>query len=141
MKRSIFGALMTLIVASVIAVPAVHAQKILSADVPFAFAVGSSQMPAGAYEVAQLGDRATLIETADHHDKVLGLYNYAGPSKVGENKLVFDKIGNSYFLREIWTSAKGQGLSVPESQLEKEIQASFREPDGTGAQIVIVALR
>ena len=69
----------------------------------------SNQLPAGAYEVAQVGDRATLIETRDGHDKVLGIYHYAGPSKVGETKLVFDKIGDRYFLREIWTSAQRPG--------------------------------
>jgi hypothetical protein len=138
MKRNVFGALMTLIVACAIAVPSVHAQKVLTADVPFAFTVGSSQMPAGAYEVAQL-DRATLIETRDRHDKVLGLYNYAGPSKADETKLVFDKIGNSYFLREI--CANGQGLEIPESKLEKEIRASNREPGGDGTDTVIVAMR
>ena len=141
MKRNVFGALMTLIVACAIAVPTVHAQSMLTADVPFAFTVGSSQMPAGAYEVAQLGDRATLIETRDRHDKVIGLYNYAGPSKVGETKLVFDKIGNSYFLREIWSSAKGQGLEIPESKLEKEIRASNREPGGDGTEVLVVAMR
>ena len=141
MKRNMFGALMTLIAASVLVVPAVQAQRVLTADVPFAFTVGSSQMPAGAMEVQQVGDRATLIENADGSARVLGLYAYAGPSKAGETKLVFDKVGDRYFLRQIWTSARGQGLSVPESNLEKEIQASNREFGGGGAETVIVALR
>ena len=141
MKRNMFGALMTLIVAGAISVPAAYAQKILTADVPFAFTVGSNQMPAGAMEVQQVGDRATLIETADGSARVLGLYAYAGPSKAGETKLVFDKVGDRYFLRQIWTSARGQGLSVPESNLEKEMQASNREFGGGGAETVIVALR
>ena len=141
MKRNIFGALMTLIVACTIAVPAVHAQKMLTADVPFAFTVGSNQLPAGAYDVAQVGDRATVIETKDGNTKVLGIYAYAGPSKAGETKLVFDKIGDHYFLREIWTSSRGQGLAVPKSKLEKEIMASNRESGGDGAETVIVALR
>jgi len=141
MKRNMFGALMTLIAASVLVVPAVQAQRVLTADVPFAFTVGSSQMPAGAMEVEQVGDRATLIENADGSARVLGLYAYAGPSKAGETKLVFDKVGDRYFLRQIWTSARGQGLSVPESNLEKEMQASNREFGGGGAETVIVALR
>ena len=140
MKRSTFGALMTLIVAFTIAVPAVHAQKILTADVPFAFTVGSTPMPAGAIEVQQVGDSATLIETKDGSDHVLGLYAYAGPSKPGETKLVFDKIGDHYFLREIWSSAKGQGLAIPASKLEKEMMAANHEGGG-GAAPVIVALR
>jgi hypothetical protein len=141
MKRNIFGALMTLIAASVLVVPAVHAQRILMADVPFAFTVTSSQMPAGAYEVQQVGDRATLIEARDGEDKVLGIYSNAGPSKAGETKLVFDKVGDRYFLREIWTSAKGAGLAVPKSKLEKEIQATNRGPGGGETETVVVAMR
>src|SRR3974377_2417151 len=54
MKRNIFGALMTLIVACTIAVPAVHAQKMLTADVPLAFTVGFTQLPPGAYQGRQV---------------------------------------------------------------------------------------
>jgi hypothetical protein len=143
MKRNLFGALMTLVAAFAIAVPAVHAQsKIeLSATVPFAFSVNGNSLPAGDYEVAQVGDRATLIETRDGQNKVLGLYAYAGPSNGDQTKLVFDKIGDHYFLREIWTSARGQGMAVPKSKLENEIQASNRESGGGGAQTVVIALR
>ena len=47
MKRNVFGALMTLIVAFAIAVPVVHAQTIMTANVPFAFSVGQKQLPCG----------------------------------------------------------------------------------------------
>jgi hypothetical protein len=137
MKRNMFGALMTLIVACTIAIPVVHAQTSMTASVPFAFAVGDRQLPAGAYEVRDMG-RATLIATRDGDGKVLGIYQYAGPSN-GETKLVFDKVGDRYFLRQIWSSVHGQGLQLPESKLEKEIQASNRESGG--AETVIVAMR
>ena len=140
MKRNIFGALMTLVEASTIAIPAAHAQTSMNATVPFAFAVGQTQLSAGAYQVRDVG-RATLIVTRDGENKVLGIYQYAGPAKVGETKLVFDKVGDRYFLRQIWTSAHGQGLQLPESKLEKEVQASNREPNGGGAETVIVAMR
>ena len=141
MKRNVFGALMTLIVAFAIAVPVVHAQnKMLTANVPFDFSVNGNQLPAGAYEIDRVGDRATVIQTQDGHFKLLGVYAYAGPSKAGETKLVFDKVGDSYFLREIWSSTSGQGLAVPESKMEKEIRASNRNSGG-GAETVIVAMR
>jgi hypothetical protein len=143
MKHKMFGALMTLIVACTIATPLVHAQsrKLLTADVPFAFAIDSKQMPAGAYEVTKVGDRATLIETADHDNQVLGIYQYAESNKAGATKLVFDRIGDSYFLREIWTSASDQGLQIPASKREKEVMSATRSNSGGGAETVIVALR
>ncbi len=140
MKRNVFGALMTLIVACTIAIPVAHAQTSMRASIPFAFSVGDKQLPSGAYEVRDVG-RATLIATRDGENKVLGIYQYAGPAKVGETKLVFDKVGDRYFLRQIWTSVHGQGLELPASKLEQEIASSSRETLGGGAETVIVALR
>ena len=138
-----FGALMTLIVAFAIAVPMVNAQsqKMLTAKVPFAFSVEGKQLAAGTYEIGELGSRATIIEAKDGSDHVIGLYAYAGPSKPGETKLVFHKVGDHYFLTQIWSSARGQGLAVPESKMEKEMTASNRELGGGGVETVIVALR
>ena len=140
MQRNVFGALMTLIVAFTIAVPVVNAQQsIMSANVPFAFNIGDKQLPAGAYVVREM-DRATLIQSSDGATSVLGIYQYAGPSKADETKLVFNKIGDHYFLAQIWTSARGEGLQIPESKLEKEMRASNSGPQG-GVETVIVALR
>ena len=143
MKRSAFGALMTLIVAFAVSVPAVHAQSsnMLSADVPFAFNIDGKQMPAGQYEVREAGLRATVIETKDGKQHVVGLYSYAGENTKQASKLVFDKVGGEYFLREIWTSATSQGLSVPESKHEKEILSASRGTSGGGSETVIVAMR
>jgi len=140
MKRNVIGALMTLIVAFSIAVPVVNAQStILTANVPFAFSIGDKQLPAGAYAVREM-DRATLIQSREGVHSVLGIYNYAGPSKDDATKLVFSKVGDHYFLAEIWTSARDQGLQIPESKLEKEMRASYSGPQG-GVETVIVALR
>ena len=140
MKRNVIGALMMLIVAFTVAVPVVNAQStILTANVPFAFNIGAKQLPAGAYAVREM-DRATLIQSRDAENSVLGIYNYAGASKADETKLVFHKVGDHYFLAQIWTSARGQGLAVPESKLEKELSASNSGPQG-GVETVIVALR
>ena len=161
MKRNVIVALMTLIVAFTVTVPMVNAQStILAANVPFAFNVGTKQLPAGAYVVREM-DRATLIQGRDGENRVLGIYAYAGPSKGDETKLVFNKVGDhyflaqmwtsargqglevmvtDYFLAQIWTSARGQGLAVPESKLEKELRASNSGPQG-GVETVIVALR
>jgi hypothetical protein len=141
MKRNALGALMTLIVAFAIATPTVHAQTIMSANVPFAFTVGQHQLPEGSYAVSTVGDRATLIQSKDGNEHVLGIYAYAGPSKVGETKLVFKKIGDHYFLSQIWTSATDQGLQVPKSSLEKELEASNTGTATGGGETVIVALR
>ena len=140
MNRNVIGALMILMVAFSIAVPVVNAQStILTANVPFAFSIGDKQLPAGAYAVREMG-RATLVQSKDSVYSILGIYNYAGPSKVNNTKLVFERVGGHYFLAQIWTSARDQGLALPESKLEKEMRASNSGPQGA-VETVIVALR
>jgi len=140
MKRNVIGALMILIVAFSIAVPVVNAQStILTANVPFAFSIGDKQLPPGAYVVREMG-RATLVQSKDSVYSILGIYNYAGPSKDNKTKLVFERVGGHYFLAQIWTSARDQGLALPESNLEKEMRASNSGPQGA-VETVIVALR
>jgi hypothetical protein len=141
MKRNMFGALMTLIVAFAVATPMIHAQTIMKANVPFAFSVGQQQLPAGAYAVREVTSSATLIENKDGSARSLALYQSAGPSKTDETKLVFHKIGDHYFLCQIWSSVRGQGQALPESKLEKEMEASNTGIGGGGAETVIVALR
>jgi hypothetical protein len=141
MKRNVFGALMTLIVAFAIAVPVVHAQQtIMSAKVPFDFSVNGKYLPAGTYQIHELS-HATLIANQDGHFNVLGTYSSAGPSKPGENKLVFDKVGDNYFLRQIWVSARYDGLAVPESKREKEMRAMRASNTSATLETVIIALR
>ncbi len=140
MTRNKFGVLMTLIVACTLAIPLVHAQTIMSASVPFDFSVDGKYLPAGNYQVREISQSATLITSRDGHFNVLGVYANAGPSQADETKLVFDKVGDHYFLRQIWTAARGQGLEIPESKLEKELEASNFGNSG-GAETVIVALR
>jgi hypothetical protein len=121
--------------------PRVHAQRtILSAKVPFDFSVGDKYLPAGTYQICEL-DRGTLISNRDGHFDVLGTYSSAGPSKPGESKLVFDRVGDHYFLRQIWTSARDEGLAVPESKQEKEMRAMRASTTPATLETVIVALR
>ncbi len=55
-------------------------------------------------------------------------------------KLVFDKIGDRYFLSQIWMTQSESGLQLPASKLEKEVRMSANaEP--AGAETVVIALR
>ena len=53
---------------------------------------------------------------------------------------MFHKVGAHYFLAQIRTSVRDEGLTVPECKLEKEMRASNGGAQG-GVETVIVALR
>jgi hypothetical protein len=38
-----------------------------------------------------------------------------------KTKLVFDRVGDQYFLREVWTEGAKSGRQLPKSKLESEL--------------------
>lgn len=139
MKRNVLWALMSLLVAFALAAPAAYAQSYMDATVPFAFNIGQKAMPAGHYEVRWIADQATLIQCKDSDAKVLQLSHQVSGNGNSTPKLVFQKSGDRYFLRQIW-SRRDNGLELPTTQLEKELRASGNTPSSEEATF-IVALR
>ena len=101
MKRIPTLALLTLMV--LIALPGAMAQGVaLKADIPFAFTVGDTPLPAGEYTVSspvyglirivnnQTHDTATVSTSRGNHD--------AGPN----SRLLFNRYGDRYFLHRIF---------------------------------------
>jgi len=86
---------------------AVQAQDrpILTATVPFAFTLENTDLPAGTYSVSILYPYSMLIkvQSADGRNAVMIT---AIPSLKSEEsrqaKLVFHRIGNEYFLAQVW---------------------------------------
>jgi hypothetical protein len=99
-------------------------EEAVRATVPFAFTVGNRLLPVGTY-------RITPSRTASGTNRVLiqsngqGIFQFAmtqpNHSLAGGNaKLVFDKVGNQYFLKTIVSTSVT--LALPKSDLEKKAQ-------------------
>lgn len=141
MKRNAIGALMTVIMALVLNASLAQAQSApTKASVPFSFRVNGELLPAGNYEVRQVGDRATLIATENGKAKVLGLFVPCESLKMQEPKLVFHQLDGRYFLSQVWMHHSENGLAVPASSLEKELRMSLNQVPA-GAETVVIALR
>ena len=143
MKRNLIGILSLVVMATLISATGAYAQSFAKADVPFAFTVGSAQLPAGTYEISSSNAVATAIVIQNQETSAAAL------STVGREyprntsaKLVFHRVGNQYFLAEIWRNSSAEGMSIPasknEKDLEKELRAANRHMGGY--EEVVVAL-
>src|SRR5262250_3287241 len=99
---------------------AAQAQSVrLKADVPFAFAVGKTALPAGEYRIDSLGteNRVLLIRSMDQNAQASTISN-TGRSleKSDQTKLVFHRYGDRYFLAEIWVQGYSSGHQLPQSK-------------------------
>lgn len=94
---------------------------VAQANIPFAFQSGNQHMPAGEYRITRDDHLILLRGPSNAADYVLmnETVSVKAPSK---GKIVFDRYGDKYFLREIWTAGKSDGLECPKSRAEKETQ-------------------
>jgi hypothetical protein len=135
MKRNLIGTLSLVVVAVLISSTGAFAQAYAKANVPFAFAVGSAQMPAGTYEIKTVGqgNSSVVIQNDESSAAAMSIAGREQPRNTSA-KLVFHRVGNTYFLAEVWRSSTAEGMIIPtskqEKELEKELQAANRHAGG-----------
>jgi len=101
----------------------------IQANVPFAFAVGDTKLPAGKYEIKTLDDNSSNVlelRSADGHTSVVFDTQDAltrGEQIPSKTELVFNKVGDQYFLYQIWVAGSAAGNEVPKSRMEKRLAA------------------
>ena len=143
MKRNLIGILSLVVLSVLIGSTGAYAQSYAKANVPFAFTVGSAQMPAGTYEIKTVGagNSSIVIQNRESNEAAMSNAGREQPRNTSA-KLVFHHVGNSYFLAEVWRSSSAEGMILPtskqEKELEKELQAS--NSHSGGYEEVVVAL-
>ena len=99
------------------------AQSKVVAEIPFAFYVGDTQLPAGSYVIKAVNASASRISgTSSESLSVAFIPNQIrNPSQQPAAKLVFNLYGSDYFLSEIWTGDGSTGMAVQKSKREVEL--------------------
>lgn len=99
-------------------------EETVRATVPFAFTVGNRLLPVGTYRITPwrsgAGTNRVLIQSNgdDVAQFAMVLPNHA--LAAGNAKLVFDKVGNQYFLKTVVSTSVS--LALPKSDSEKKAQ-------------------
>jgi hypothetical protein len=131
--RSILLALTVLLLAT-----AAQAQTTnVKASIPVDFVVGDHAYSAGEYTVKSLsqGSAAIRIDNADESEKGITLSNACGKSQPADGTtLVFQRLGDNYFLYQVWTEGSSLGREFPMSKAEVQLAKNNSKPD-----LVIVA--
>ena len=105
-----------------------HAQLVdpIVADIPFDFTVGDTTLPAGHYTVKRLKDSnpgVMEILGADDPQPLIFLVQSAqlsdGPEKT---ELIFDRIGDRYFLSRVFEEGDNLGVELPKSRSERSLK-------------------
>jgi hypothetical protein len=112
-------------------------QTHVQSSVPFNFMIGDRAYSSGDYAIKQVGDNspALRIDNVGEGDATLVLSNPCSLADLSkETKLVFHRVGGSYFLYQIWTEGNRSGRQFPVSKTEIRMASNQAKTD-----VVIVA--
>jgi hypothetical protein len=136
MKRNLIGVLSLVVLSLLLNATGAYGQSEVRANVPFAFKVGKAQLPSGSYRItSNTEDKTITIST--RNAGAMSLVQSERPGN-GNPRLVFNHVGGQYFLREIWGAAGDSGMTLPTSNLEKELQIAAGRSNG---EKIVVALK
>ena len=100
----------------------------IEADIPHAFVVRDKTLPAGKYTVKVLDDTSlNLFEIRSSNRRTAVTFeteNVQAERTPRQTELVFNKIGDQYFLSQIWVSWSNSGVQLEKSKMERKLEAS-----------------
>jgi hypothetical protein len=114
------GAGAAIVLAVLMAASSVEAAQI-RANVPFAFTVNGAQLPAGTYTITTVQGNALFVR--GFGSGAIVLTSGVSGKDATTPKLVFNRYGERYILREAWMGG-ATGRELPASKLEREYKSA-----------------
>jgi len=116
-----------------------HAAK---ANIPFGFYVENKWVPSGTYTLTSDSTNPTVIAIRNGDSKVSLLsVGHTEDAVPGSHSLVFEKIGEDYFLREIRCPKCRMDVGFNESKREKADRNQTREASNGPVSTIYLALK
>jgi hypothetical protein len=101
--------------------------------IPFTFQMGAQILPAGSYRIVRESGYLVRLQGPDNAGGYVQMHDAIKLHAANHGSVVFDRYGNKYFLRQIWTEGSANGLECSKSRAEKEtLQAkNMQSPSST----------
>ena len=121
-----------------------HAQTdhhTMTANVPFAFELGSKHLAPGTYTISTPVDGVVEVKSTSDVAMIIAIHGQSN-NATKTAKLVFDRYGDHYFLRQLWFSPEQNTyLESPESKSEKlakrsELASNSKKPSNVELAMV-----
>ncbi len=129
MKSQLLKLYAVALIIGIVAVGSAFAQQTLQFNVPFDFQIGKEKLDAGKYEMLVLSNSRYLLKSVETNEKVLISSNIqvGNERSVKSEKLVFNRYGDTYFLRQIFARPATVGTEITETKAERNVRNNFEE--------------
>ena len=103
-------------------------EALATVNIPFAFRMGNQTMPAGMYRIDLVSNHVVKLRGPDHTVGSVAMHSATKLLASDTGIIVFDRYGENYFLRQIWTAGNKDGLESWQTRVEKNmLQANDRK--------------
>jgi hypothetical protein len=93
----------------------------LNVDIPNSFTLNDKVLPAGKYTIERSPvAESLLLLRGEGRTMFFSTLPVLSANASKGSKLIFDKVGDSYFLSEIWVSGATAADAIPKSRSQKE---------------------
>ena len=110
--------------------------RVTSIEIPFNFHVSNEKFAAGKYIIQRISDTAFLIQNTDEKASILAQMPLTLENRKASaaEKIVFNRYGDEYFLRQIFTNRNGVGRALYESKSEKMARKGWQNNEETAGK-------
>lgn len=119
---------------------AVAQEQAVEVQVPFDFENGSQHLPAGKYRIDLTSEPLMLLRGSVAHSAGFAMTIPEIASKPPQRgKVVFHRVGNRYFLSEVWLAGESTGRVCVKSRREKRLQIAQSASATTNTELALNA--
>jgi hypothetical protein len=106
----------------------IRSDATIRADIPYSFVVNNTTLPAGTYVITVANpyeSDLTVLEIRSAKGKTAVLFNTEPVTVSGsarQTELVFDKIGETYFLSKVFLKGSQDGNQLQKSKMQRRLE-------------------
>ena len=147
MKKQLYMVVTIIALVTVAGLSSAKAQTraLLKADIPFAFSVDNTTLPAGEYILSRTSSDSNIavlrLRRRDGHESALVRTNSVSGKIQEQGKLIFVRYGDQYFFAQAWVPADSIGMQAPRSQAEKRMERELAARNQTKETVAVNAKR
>ena len=95
-------------------------KTVAEVDVPFAFHTPQQTLPAGSYVIDRESRNMLLLKGSGSAKGFVIVHDAINNKAPARGVIVFQRYGDTYYLRQIWTGGNSIGFECPKGKAEKE---------------------
>ena len=106
--------------ASTLSASAQSSTTLAEVSIPFAFQTANQTLPAGMYRIDRESNHLILLRGPRQAAGFVTMHDAIRSHAPDHGAVVFDRSGDKYYLRQIWTAGDNVGLECPKSRAKRE---------------------